>query len=191
MDAPQDPAHNPSDERQRWMLQYRPVLMAIAKQNIDPSLGSKIDASDVIQDTLTSATNNIAEAPTGIREFQRYLRLILINKLADIRRKFTGSKKRDISRETTRDELSSDELKQIASEDDSPLENLISEELIERARQAMQELPNEIKEILKWRYEEEKTFVEIGKRLNRTEDDVRMLVNRCIARLRRKVQDSE
>jgi RNA polymerase sigma-70 factor (ECF subfamily) len=173
------------------MLQYRPVLMAIAKQNIDPSLGSKIDASDVIQDTLTSAADNIADAPSSILEFQRYLRLILINKLADIRRKFTGSKKRDISRETTRDELSSDELKQIASEDDSPLENLISEELIERARQAMQELPNEIKEILKWRYEEEKTFVEIGKRLNRTEDDVRMLVNRCIARLRRKVHDSE
>jgi RNA polymerase sigma-70 factor (ECF subfamily) len=191
MDAPQDPAHYASDERQRWMLQYRPVLMAIAKQNIDPSLGSKIDASDVIQDTLTSAADNIADAPSSILEFQRYLRLILINKLADIRRKFTGSKKRDISRETTRDELSSDELKQIASEDDSPLENLISEELIEHARQAMQELPNEIKEILKWRYEEEKTFVEIGKRLNRTEDDVRMLVNRCIARLRRKVHDSE
>jgi 2-C-methyl-D-erythritol 2,4-cyclodiphosphate synthase len=191
MDAPQDPAKFASDERQLWIQQYRSVLMEIAKQNIDPVLRSKVDASDVIQETMTSAANNIAEAPTSIHEFQRYLRLILINKLTDIRRKFARSKKRDISRETTRDELSSDELKQIASQDDSPLENLISEELLERTRRAMQELPNEIKEILKWRYEEEKTFVEIGKRLNRTEDDVRMLVNRCIARLRRKVHDSE
>jgi len=194
MDAPQD--QNPNretsdDERERWMEHYRPILLEIAKKKLDPSLGSKLDASDVIQETFIVATSKINQAPETKREFLGFLRLLLANTIQDFKRRFILSKKRDITRESTRDELSSDELKLLVSPNEEPLDDLITDELLIRSRTAIEALPPEIQTILRWKYEEELTFREIGTRLSRSEDDVRMFIKRIILRIRRDVEDSE
>lgn len=194
MDAPQD--QNPDrdasdDERSRWMEHYRPILLEIAKKQLDPSLGSKLDASDAIQETFIAATSKINQAPETKREFLGFLRLLLANTILDFKRRFILSKKRDISRESSRDELSSDELKLIISPNDEPLDNLITDELLIRSRNAIEALPPEIRTILRWKYEDELTFREIGARLSRSEDDVRMFIKRIILRIRRDVEETE
>jgi RNA polymerase sigma-70 factor (ECF subfamily) len=194
MDAPQD--QNPDrdasdDERSRWMEHYRPILLEIAKKQLDPSLGSKLDASDAIQETFIAATSKINQAPETKREFLGFLRLLLANTILDFKRRFILSKKRDISRESSRDELSSDELKLIISPNDEPLDNLITDELLDRSRNAIEALPPEIRTILRWKYEDELTFREIGARLSRSEDDVRMFIKRIILRIRRDVEETE
>ncbi len=194
MDAPQD--QNPDrdasdDERSRWMEHYRPILLEIAKKQLDPSLGSKLDASDAIQETFIAATSKINQAPETKREFLGFLRLLLANTILDFKRRFILSKKRDISRESSRDELSSDELKLIISPNDEPLDDLITDELLIRSRNAIEALPPEIRTILRWKYEDELTFREIGARLSRSEDDVRMFIKRIILRIRRDVEETE
>jgi len=194
MDAPQDrnPAGDPSDdERKRWMEHYRPILLDIARKQLDPTLGSKLDASDVIQETFIVATSKIDQAPKDRRAFRSFLRLLLRNTIQDLQRRFIGSHKRDVSRESSRDELSSDELKQIVSPNDGPLDDLITDELLIRTRNAIEALPSEIRTILRWKYEEDLTHREIGARLSRSEDDIRMFIKRVILRIRRDVEETE
>jgi DNA-directed RNA polymerase specialized sigma subunit len=43
---------------------------------------------------------------------------------------------------------------------------------------------------LAWRFEHDMTFEQIGAQIGRSKDDVRMLINRCIARLRKQLDES-
>jgi DNA-directed RNA polymerase specialized sigma subunit len=48
-------------------------------------------------------------------------------------------------------------------------------------------LPRELQRILRWRFRKEMTYQQIGEKLQRSDDDVRMLVKRCLVRLKSEV----
>lgn len=174
-----------------WLEKYKPLLKSIAAREIDKELSQKIDASDVIQETLNAAQANIDEVATKHpKEMKGYLRRVLLSKIEDLRRRFLRSSKRDIRREVSSAEISSDEIRQIPGVDASQLELMIDEERFRRVMDAVQSLPPEIQRILAWRFENDLTFEQIGDRIGRTKDDVRMLIQRCIARLRVQLDES-
>jgi RNA polymerase sigma factor (sigma-70 family) len=115
---------------------------------------------------------------------------VLLTKIEDLRRRFLKSEKRDIRRELTKQEISSDEFREIAGVDGSPLDLMIDEEHFRQVRAAVEALPDEIQNVLTWRFEHGMTFEEIGGRIGRSKDDVRMLIQRCIARLKKQLEDS-
>ena len=112
-----------------------------------------------------------------------------MTKIQDVKRRFLKSQKRDVHRELTAEDISSDEFRQIADNDGSPLDLLIDEEHFRRVMQAIGDLPPEIQKVLAWRFEQDMTYEEIGKKLGRTKDDVRMLMQRCIARLKQRFEE--
>jgi RNA polymerase sigma factor (sigma-70 family) len=57
----------------------------------------------------------------------------------------------------------------------------------ERLHQGLARLPEEYRRVIVWRIWEEASFVEIGQRLDRTEDAARMLYNRALQRLRQEL----
>jgi len=174
-----------------WLEKYKPLLKTIAAREIDKELAQKIDASDVIQETFNAAQANIEEVSSKPpNEMRGYLRRILLSKISDLRRRFLGSSKRDVRREVSSAEISSDEIRQIPGVDASQLELMVDEERFRKVMDAVQSLPPEIQRILAWRFESDLTFEQIGDRIGRTKDDVRMLIQRCIARLRVQLDES-
>ena len=174
-----------------WFQKYRPVLKSIVAKKLDKELGKKFDGSDVIQDVLNAAQANIDELSSKRpNEIRGYFRRVLLTKIEDLRRRFLKSEKRDIRRELTKQEISSDEFREIAGVDGSPLDLMIDEEHFRQVRAAVEALPDEIQNVLTWRFEHGMTFEEIGGRIGRSKDDVRMLIQRCIARLKKQLEDS-
>lgn len=112
-----------------------------------------------------------------------------MTKIQDLKRRFLKAQKRDVHRELTAEDISSDEFRQIADNDGSPLDLLIDEEHFRRVMQAIEGLPPEIQKVLAWRFEQDMTYEEIGRNLGRTKDDVRMLMQRCIARLKKRFEE--
>ncbi|MFZ4082896.1 MAG: sigma-70 family RNA polymerase sigma factor [Pirellula sp.] len=174
-----------------WFQKYRPVLKSIVAKKLDKELGQKFDGSDVIQDVLNAAQANIDELSSKRpSEIRGYFRRVLLTKIEDLRRRFLKSAKRDIRRELTKQEISSDEFREIAGVDGSPLDLMIDQEHLRQVKAAVEALPNEIQNVLTWRFEHGMTFEEIGGRIGRSKDDVRMLIQRCIARLKKQLEDS-
>jgi RNA polymerase sigma-70 factor, ECF subfamily len=173
-----------------WFQKYRPVLKSIVAKKLDKELGQKFDGSDVIQDVLNAAKANIDELSSKRpSEIRGYFRRVLLTKIEDLRRRFLKSEKRDIRRELTKQEISSDEFREIAGVDGSPLDLMIDQEHLRQVKAAVEALPDEIQNVLTWRFEQGMTFEEIGGRIGRSKDDVRMLIQRCIARLKRQLED--
>lgn len=174
-----------------WIQKYKPLLKSIAAKEIDKELAEKIDASDVVQETLSAVQASIDEVTAKpAREIKGYLRRTLLSKIGDLRRRFLGAKKRDVRREVTSSEISSDEIRQIPSGIVSQLDLMIDEERMRRVMDSVQALPSEIQQVLRWRFEQDMTFQQIGDRIGRSKDDVRMLLQRCIMRLKTQLDES-
>src|SRR5437867_12277707 len=88
------------DQAQEELLERcREYLCLLARFQISPRLQAKLDASDVVQQTLLKAHEKMDQfrgASTG--EFMAWLRQILANELAQAGRKF-GAEARDLGRE--------------------------------------------------------------------------------------------
>lgn len=64
-------------------------------------------------------------------------------------------------------------------------------ERIDRLYSCLQRLPQSLQTILRWRYEDSLTLAEIAVRTGRSEDAVRMLIKRCLTRLRPEIFDDD
>lgn len=192
--VPPESDRKPTPEKQdlhEWLRRFKPLLKSIAAKELDKELAPKVDDSDLIQETLHAAQANIEQvADKKPKELRGYLRRVLLSKIEDWRRKYLKSQKRDVSRELTAEEISSDEFRQIIGNEGSPLDLMIDEEHFRRVMAAVQALPPEVQKVIAWRFEENMTLEEIGNRIGRTKDDVRMLLQRCIARLRKQLEES-
>jgi RNA polymerase sigma factor (sigma-70 family) len=170
----------------------RPVLRAIADRSLDDMLRSRVDASDMVQEACVDVARSMKRIRSSNRkQFWAYLRTTLSSKIEDARRRYVVAKKRSVHREivTTTDRLSSTEwLFQVENE---PLETLIRNETFQRGLKAISRLPRELQKVLRWRFRKGWTYSQIGLKVDRTEDDVRMLILRCLATIRHEVSSDD
>ncbi len=59
----------------------------------------------------------------------------------------------------------------------------MAEEQAVKVRRALETLPEDYRQVIVWRYQEERSFAEIAERMGRTENAVRKLWFRAIERL--------
>src|SRR5262249_9269140 len=91
---PTEPASDGFD-----LERFRPYVRLLARAGLDPRLAAKLDASDVVQQTMLEAHRDRAEfrgSTSG--EWAAWLRQILVRNLANALRDFRRDR-RDISRE--------------------------------------------------------------------------------------------
>ncbi len=82
----------------RVLESCRDYLRIVAERGLDPDLAAKDGASDLVQETLLGAYRNIAAFRGRSRaELLAWLRKILRNNVADLRRHYRGTGKRRIA----------------------------------------------------------------------------------------------
>src|SRR4029079_9356926 len=114
----------------------------LARLHLHPRLQSKLDPSDVVQETLLKAsTRQIQFRGKADGELAAWLRQILVNTLADALRAFSGLK-RDVALETSLDESSS-RLEALSGSSPTPSRDAMHDEELIHLAAALAQLPDD------------------------------------------------
>lgn len=166
-----------------FLFAYRGFLRAMAARNIVGPVRAKLDASDIVQQTLSEAAAKFEQfVGMAPHELEGWLRAGLLNNVRDCQRRF-GTRRRAISREVSLDADAALQRK-LPSNLPSPSSRILKEEHRQIVDQAMARLPAEYGEVLALRHRESLSFDEIARRMDRSANAVRKLWARAVTKLR-------
>ncbi len=173
---------------------YRNYLELLARLQISRRLRGKIDADDLVQDTLLEAYEAFAQfRGTTEAELAGWLRKILTSNAVSLARRFYGTQRRDVRLER---ELA-EELEQSSAVLDrgftapqsSPSQQAAKREQAVLLADALKRLPKDYREAIILRQLEGLSFPEVAQRMERSLDSVKKLWMRALTRLRQVLED--
>ncbi|GAB5403057.1 MAG: sigma-70 family RNA polymerase sigma factor [Aureliella sp.] len=168
--------------------EFRSYLHILAETQLHARLKSKVDASDIVQQTLLQA-HQAEEQFRGTTSAEKaaWLRTILNNVLCGLARGF-GRQRRDVSREKSMQaiEQSSLQLMNLLSSDvSSPSAALHRHERADEIAKAMLRLTAEQRQAIILKYWQGKTLADIGDELGKSTEAVAGLIFRGMQKLKR------
>lgn len=165
------------EELGRLLEQYRPYLLAIANAEFASELGGKLAPSDLVQESIVAGYEEFGGfRGTTAQELAGWLRQILLNQLANIRKSF-GRDKRDVGREQAAGGAIA-QPRQL-----SPSAEALSREERQRLDAALEKAPQQYQQVILLRHRENLSFAEIGARLDRSAEAARKLWARAVRQL--------
>lgn len=173
--------------------QYRGYLRALAQIELSARLQSKVDASDIVQQSLLEAHQDLAALKgKSEAELVAWLRTILTRNLLNTARDF-AAQKRDIRRERSlaqRVDDSSVRLdKFLASDQTSPSQRVSRNEEAERLAAALAALPEDQRAAVVLKHFHDWPVAEIAEHLGRTKLAVAGLLKRGLKKLRQVMEN--
>ncbi len=170
----------------RAIQPFRQFLLMIAERELAPDLKAKQGASDLVQDTLMVAHRNFPKFEGGTRaELRAWLRKILLRRVSHTVRGYRRAGKRQISREIPLDAADSSKApaEMLAADTTSPSGKAARREEEVALVAALDRLPERLRQVIVWRHQEDCTFDEIGRQLDRSNVAARKLWLRAIEQL--------
>jgi RNA polymerase sigma-70 factor (ECF subfamily) len=164
---------------------YREYLRLLARLQMDPRLQGKIDPSDLAQQTLLKAFENLAQfRGQSPGELAAWLRRILTNNLIDAVRKF--SIQVDLERSLEQGvNSSSDRLEAwLGASQESPSDQVARQESLLQLAAFLARLPEEQRTALELHYLKDLSLTETAQLMGRSEPSVAGLVRRGVQKLR-------
>jgi RNA polymerase sigma-70 factor (ECF subfamily) len=182
---------DPGDRLARW----RQYLALLARLHLDARLRSKLDPSDVVQQTLLRAHEKLHQfRGDGDTELRGWLRRILANTLAEAARRF-GADARNVARERSLEaglDQSSGRLEAwLAAEQPSPSQHAQREEQLLRLAAALAQLPDDQRRAVELHHLLGCAVAEVADQMERTKQAVVGLLFRGLKRLRRLMAEAE
>ena len=169
----------------------RGYLLLIANRELDVSLQPKGGPSDLVQDTFLEAQRDFAGFKgTTTEELKAWLRQMLLNNLANFARRYRQTAKRELGREVglpASNESDGQEIRLIA-EALSPSGEAMASEQMQALGRALDRLPPDYRRVLLLRFQEQRTFEEIGRAMERTPNAARMLWLRAVEHLQHELE---
>ncbi len=173
---------------------YRNYLTLLARVEVGRRLQRKLDASDLVQETFLDAHKHFGQFEGGTEaQFLAWLRRILACKVANTVRHFFGTQGRDVRQELENAlvhslDLSAGHLHGLAfASVSTPSGEAIRREHSVLVANALQDLPEDYREVIVLRHWEGLTFPDVAGRMGRTVDSVEKLWIRALSRLRKAV----
>jgi len=173
---------------------YRDLLSVLARQiQLDPRLRRRFDASDLVQETLLKATQNLEQFRGGTEgELVKWLQGIMENALTDAIRK-ARAKKRDLAQEEVLATVVSESSTRLGSwlvaPDSSPSQRAEREEQILRLAAALTKLPQDQRDAVILRDSLDTPIRAIAEQLGRSEKAIAGLLVRGRHKLRELLQE--
>ena len=174
-------------ERRRVRLRH---MVAV---RIDPRLAARIDPSDVVQEALTEA---YLKLPSYLQKrpipFYPWLRQIAWERLLHLHWQHVHAQKRSVTREDggylpLPDESAMRLVDGLISQEISPSRRVACEEIRERVRAALEQLPPHYREVVILRHLERLTFEETAGVLGVSEAATRSRYRRAVERLHKRL----
>jgi RNA polymerase sigma-70 factor (ECF subfamily) len=184
----------PAPSGEQSLDRYRSYLILLARTQLDPRLGCRVDASDVVQQTLLEAHAKQGQFQ-GKTHADRgaWLRQILAHNLADAFRDISRAK-RDLHRQRSLEasvNQSSMRLGELlAADQSSPGDHLDRDERAVQLADAMARLPEAQREALVMQYWHRMPLAEIATQMSRTPAAVAGLLKRALKQLRDQLCDA-
>jgi RNA polymerase sigma-70 factor (ECF subfamily) len=171
---------------ERLLDRHRDSLHKMVECRLNPGVARRVDASDVVQDALLTASRRLAEylnAP-GM-PFHAWLRQLARDRLADVYRRELADK-RNVAREQhgPADQSSLNPLAQIRDEELTPAAMLLKKEFAERFYQAVDQLDDNSREIILMRHAEQLSNSQAAELLGLTEPAAGMRYVRALRQLK-------
>lgn len=156
------------------VIALRPWLLAVAREMLGPELQSKFGASDIVQQTYVEAIRDLPKyRGNQIAQLRKWLLSLLQNNFRDAIKAFRGSQMRDVSLESA---LGNNGVIDYRGKTESRDHGELAAQVLE----AIGKLPNAQQRMLHWRFSEQLSYAEIALRVDRSEDAVRMMINRTL-----------
>ncbi len=176
----------------RLLERHRQYLLLLARLQIDRRLQGKAGAADLVQETFLEAHRSFGRfRGTSEGELVRWLRQILAANLADLLRRYLGTQGRDVRLEREIEaafDRSSVLLDRgLIAPQPSPSQNAVKREQDVLLADALDQLPDDYRDVLVLRHLEGLSFPDVARRMGKTLDSVEKLWMRGLARLRQVV----
>lgn len=165
-------------------------LLGVAAGELDADLRAKGGASDLVQETFLEAQRDFAQFQgESEAELLAWLRRLLLNNAANFHRHYRRTTKRQISREVgpSPDESTSGPIPGLADDGPTPSVQMMADEQTQELQRAMDRLPDDQRRILVLRYQEGRSFAEIGELMGRSANASRKLWGRAVERLQQEM----
>lgn len=172
---------------------HRAYLMLLARARILPVNGRRVDASDIVQQTLMDAFSKREQfRGSSEAELTAWLREILKNNLLDELR-HEQCEKRDIRREKLLGEIIDESMTRadvwLAAVQSSPSQRVSKEEDLLRLSEAMELLPVAQREAIVLHHLQGLKLAEVAKQLGRSEPAVAGLLFRGLNKLHQQLSE--
>jgi RNA polymerase sigma-70 factor (ECF subfamily) len=190
-----DRAHEGDEAaRQQLLERYRDYLRRMVAVRLDRRMAARVDASDVVQETLVEAARRLDDY---LRErplpFYGWLRQLAGERIIDTHRRHVTTQRRSVTRERRDPDLpdaSADQLVQrLFADHTSPSNHLMRQERHERLKAALASLPQRDREVLVMRHLEQLSTAEIAAMLEISEPAVKSRLLRALIRMREQIGD--
>jgi len=180
--------------RDRLFTVCRNYVSVAARSEVASWLKAKVDASDLVQQTLLEAHRGMANfRGESEAEWLAWLRRILAHNAADYVRRFHGVEKRRVGREVSLqagDDSDRGDL-QLDGDVETPSQLVMQKELQLQVADALTQLSEDHQEVIILRNMQRLPFDEVAERMRRTRPATQMLWMRAIKKLQEVLQKSE
>lgn len=190
-----DAASNSAASLEELLSCARPRLMRLVQVRMPAQMASRLDAEDIVQETLVSAAKRFedyqrdAKVPVYV-----WLRGLAIERLIDAERRHLGAAKRAVSRELAQQQWLSqssvDVLHRWAADTKSPSQVVSDRQRSQDLKNALEQLPEKYREILIVRFFESMTLAEAAAALGVTVANAKVMQFRGLQLLESVIQET-
>jgi RNA polymerase sigma-70 factor, ECF subfamily len=181
--------------RERLFELCRGYLGVIARAQVETWLRRKVDASDLVQQTLLEAHCGFGRfAGESEAELRAWLRKILAHNAADFVRRYRGTAKRQARREVPLGDPAQSDVRgaaEPAAPGATPSQEFLQLDAELRVVAALAELPADYQEVISLRNLQRLPFLEVAQRMRRSRPAVQMLWLRAIRKLQEAMGEDE
>jgi RNA polymerase sigma-70 factor (ECF subfamily) len=182
------------DAVDKLMDRHRDSLHRMIRCRLNPGVAGRVDASDIVQEALLTASRRLADYLQNPRmPFHAWLRQLARDRLADAYRHELADK-RAVGREQAmpaHDASSLDPVAQIRDAELTPAAMLLRKEFAARFHQALDQLQDESREIVLMRHAEQLTNSQAAELLGISEPAAGMRYLRALRQLKSILGDSQ